>query len=418
MANHSMMDKSRNINCLKVALISTDYPPLRTSAAVQMRDLAIEVKKQGHNPIVIVPTAELDMSTSVELMDGISILRLRVPRFRDIGYARRTLAEFILPILLILRLRQSTYADVKWDLVAWYSPTIFFGPLIKYLKTKTGCYTYLILRDIFPEWAVDLGLMRRGFAYWIFKGVARLQYEVADTIGVQTPANLTYMAQWATPPQRTVEVLNNWQSQTPDIGTTIDIQRTTLSGRKIVVYIGNMGIAQGMDILIDLAANLVDKKEIGFLFVGRGSEVMRLKERVLSLGIDNVIFSNEVASKEMPGLLKQCFLGLISLDPRHKSHNIPGKFLTYLLAGLPILAHVNRGTDLEKLINNNGVGRAFNDTNNLGELREFVLEMCGDDRIRKNISACSKNLALKQYSPKRAVDQLMNAVKSKPSVET
>lgn len=395
-----------DVHPLKVALISTDYPPMRTSAAVQMRDLAQEMKRQGHNPTVIVPTENLGVAWKDEVIDGIPVIRLAAPRNRDISYVRRALSELSLPFLSLLRLRKSPYGTVAWDLIAWYSPTIFFGPLVWFLKRASGAKGYLILRDIFPEWALDLGLMRKGAAYAFFKGVAGIQYAVADRIGVQTQSNLVYLQHWARH-TRQVEVLHNWQVPSPDVGSTIQVSATALAGRKIVVYIGNMGVAQGMDVLIDVAESLAHREDLGFLFVGRGSEVLRLKAEVAARRLSNTLFFDEVDSREMPGLLAQCFAGLIALDPRHKTHNIPGKFLTYLLAGLPVVARVNPGTDLEYLINSEGVGRAFDDRSS-DALCRFVEEIADSPERHAVMASRGRALAASMFSPEQTVRQILS----------
>jgi glycosyltransferase involved in cell wall biosynthesis len=393
---------------LRIALISTDYPPLRTSAAVQMRDLATEMTMQGHEPVVIVPTAGLATAWEIEVLDGVTVLRLCAPRTRDINYLRRTLSELALPFLTYFQLRKSPLGNVSWDLVAWYSPTIFFGPLVWFLKRSSSCRTYLILRDIFPEWALDLGLIRKGVAYLFFKGVANIQYAVADTIGVQTRSNLSYLARWANRSGKRIEVLHNWQAPAPDVGSTIHISATPLAGRKIAVYIGNMGVAQGMDILIDLAQSMVDRDDMGFLFVGRGSEVPRLKEVVASRKLSNTLFFDEVDSREMPGLLAQCFIGLLALDPRHKTHNIPGKFLTYGLAGLPVLARVNPGTDLAHLINKEGVGCAV-EGDSISAMRDFVEQIVGNPTAYAAMASRGRVLARSMFLPEKAVRQIVGS---------
>ncbi|MCZ6664117.1 MAG: glycosyltransferase family 4 protein, partial [Gammaproteobacteria bacterium] len=396
---------------LSVALISTDYPPLRTSAAVQMRDLAAEMLNQGHKPVVIVPAVDLASAWETEVMDGVTVLRLAAPRMRDIGHVRRTLSELSLSFLMLHRLRKSPYGKIRWDLVAWYSPTIFFGPLVWFLKRSSGCRTYLILRDIFPEWALDLGLMRKGVAYAFFRGIANLQYAVADTIGVQTRSNLAYLARWAGRPDKCVEVLHNWQAQAPSVGSTINVAATPLAGRKIIVYIGNMGVAQGMDILVDLAQSLRHHDDFGFIFVGRGSQVPRLKATVASRGMSNTLFFDEVDSREMPGLLAQCFIGLLALDPRHRTHNIPGKFLTYLLAGLPVLARVNPGTDLAHLINDEGVGRAYDSVSAVA-LREFLEDIADRPAEYAAMASRGRALAASMFSPDKVVRQIIRTATS------
>ncbi len=371
-----------------------------------MHDLAIEMCRAGHSTVVIVPTVDLPEQWTTETEDGVVLLRIRAPKTRDIGYVRRTFMEFSLPFLMLLRMRKTPFARTSWDVVAWYSPTIFFGPLVWYLKRISGCRTYLILRDIFPEWTLDLGLMRKGLAYTFFKTIAHIQYAVADVIGVQTESNLAYMDTWRRRPGKRVEVLHNWQTPALDIGSTIDVGSTPLAGRKIAVYIGNMGIAQGMDVLVDLAESLAHREDVGFLFVGRGSEVARLKGKVRASGLTNILFLDEVDSREMPGLLSQCFIGLLALDSRHKTHNIPGKFLTYLLAGLPVLARVNQGTDLMQLINNENVGKAF-DSSFSEPLREFLERLINNPAEHAVMSKNGLALATRMFSSTNAVNQIM-----------
>src|SRR4051794_18947297 len=194
---------------LLIALISTDYPPLRTSAAVQLRDLALQCAAQGHRPVVIVPSALSGKGWVLERPDGIEVLRVAAPETRAPSLVRRAIAELWLPFAMLRNIRKSPLRAQQWDLLVWYSPPIFFGPLIWALQRGSGARTYLILRDIFPEWANDLGVLRKGPSYLFFKAVAALQYALADVIGVQTPSNVAYLASWQTP-QRSIEVLHNW----------------------------------------------------------------------------------------------------------------------------------------------------------------------------------------------------------------
>jgi glycosyltransferase involved in cell wall biosynthesis len=373
-----------------------------------MSDLAQELLRQGHDPVVIVPSVDLYSAWTIELQNKVEVLRLVGPRTRGKGYMLRTISELLLPLLMLRALRKSPHRDTKWDLIAWYSPTIFFGPLIWALKRASKCHTYLILRDIFPEWAHDLGLIGKGPVFQFFKTIANFQYGIADTIGVQTPSNLTYLTQWSKTPARRLEVLQNWQAPLPNVGSSISIPATPLMGRKIFVYVGNMGVAQGMDIFIDLAESLKYRRDLGFLFVGRGSEVTRLAAAVSERSLTNTLFYNEVDSREMPGLLAQCHIGLLALDTRHKTHNIPGKFLTYLLAGLPVLARVNAGTDLAHLIENEDVGRVYVG-NQVDPLRNFAEELMDSALTHERMSARGRALGERMFSPETAARQIIAA---------
>src|SRR3954464_6563029 len=178
---------------LLIALISTDYPPLRTSAAVQLRDLAQQFVALGHRPVVIVPSPMSDQPWVVERLEGIEVLRVAAPPTRAQTFFRRAIAEMWLPFAMLRNVRKSPFRFAKWDLLVWYSPPIFFGPLIWALRRTSGARTYLILRDIFPEWALDLGLLRRGPSYLILKMFAAFQYAISDTIGIQTESNQSYL---------------------------------------------------------------------------------------------------------------------------------------------------------------------------------------------------------------------------------
>jgi glycosyltransferase involved in cell wall biosynthesis len=390
---------------LLIALISTDYPPLRTSAAVQLRDLAQQFAALGHRPVVIVPSSMPDKPWTVERLDGIEVLRVAAPPTRAASFVRRALAEMWLPFAMYRNIRKSPFRRAKWDIVTWYSPPIFFGPLIWKLRRNSGARTYLILRDIFPEWAVDLGLVRKGPVYLVFKAIAAFQYAVSEVIGVQTPSNLVYLANWASPNRR-IEVLHNWLAVTPDVGCGIVVANTALAGRKIFVYIGNMGVAQGMDIFIELIQSLRHREDIGFLFVGRGSEFAKLEAEKASRELTNVLFFGEIDSSEIPGLLAQCDVGLVALHPDHKTHNIPGKFVSYVHYGLPVLARVNGGTDLERLIEDEGVGKVYVG-NSVAELKRLAEELADNEVLRHSMSGRGRQLGRRMFSPEAAARQIV-----------
>lgn len=394
---------------MRIALIADTFPPLRTSGAVQLRDLSREFARQGHELTVLLPSPEQAQPWLIEHIDGARVVRLQAPRTKDIGYVRRTVGEFLMPFSMRRNLRKSPLANERWDGIVWYAPSIFHGPLANALKQASGCKGYLIIRDIFPEWAVDMGLMGRGLPYRFFDAVARYQYSVADIIGVQTPGNLAYFDDWATQSGRRLEVLQNWLEDAPVAECSISVSRTPLAGRKVFVYAGNMGVAQGMGILLDLAERLQFRSDIGFLFVGRGSDVKKLREDSAARGLDNVVFHDEIRPDEIPGLYAQCHVGLVALDPRHKSHNIPGKFLTYMQSGLPVLANINAGNDLAGVIRAEDVGRVSED-GTVETLVSLALDLV--DRLKSDpgTPVRCRLLYKRFFAPEMAVKQIVKSL--------
>jgi glycosyltransferase involved in cell wall biosynthesis len=408
------MEKTVNApeKAMRVALIADVFPPLRSSGAVQLRDLSREFASQGHEVTVMVASPELREDWRIDMVNGVRVVRLRTPKTKDVGYVRRTIGEFLMPYAMLRNLKKTPLATERWDGVVWYSPTIFLGPIANALKKASKCRSYLIIRDIFPEWAVDMGLMGRGLPYRFFKAVANFQYSVADVIGVQTPGNLAYFRSADGKSRQHLEVLHNWLAEAPNAGCSIDVRKTSLRGRKIFVYAGNMGIAQGMDVLLDLSERLKDRSDIGFLFVGRGSDAKRLREDAVARGLDNVVFFDEIDPDEIPGLYAQCHVGLVALDPRHKTHNIPGKFLSYMQSTLPVLACINAGNDLVDLISEHRVGAVCTDhsADSMAVLADRLLSQLEQDQ---GIQSRCKGLATTMFSAEAAVRQIGVALKIK-----
>jgi len=401
---------------MQIVLIADAFPPLRTSGAVQLRDLSREFLNQGHEITVILPSAEIEHSWLLEDIEGVRVLRLRSPKTKDVNYIRRTFAEFFMPFFMRRNLHKSPLAKERWDGVVWYSPSIFHGPLVRAIKLASNCKSYLIIRDIFPQWAADMGLMRkRGLIYLSFNAVARYQYSVADIIGVQTPGNLSYFKDWAARKNRRLEVLQNWLFDSPVGECSISLTNTKLAGRKIFVYAGNMGVAQGVGTFLDLAELLQVRLDVGFLFVGRGSDAAKLAEDARLRGLNNVLFYDEIHPDEIPGLYAQCTVGLVALDPKHRSHNIPGKFLTYMHAGLPVLGRINAGNDLVDIIQKNNVGGVSVGIKK-NSLERQALELLDLIDADASIRDRCRALYLKLFSPEMAVKQIVYALEDKAAV--
>ena len=134
--------------------------------------------------------------------------------------------------------------------------------------------------------------MKKGIVYYLLKLVAKYQYSVANTIGIQTESNKEYFLEWLNKNKnRKLEVLNNWLAEPIIQKSSVQIKNTVLNNKKIFVYIGNMGVAQDMPILIDLAETFKSDDEIGFLFVGRGTMVPKLKKLSNDKNLKNILFS-------------------------------------------------------------------------------------------------------------------------------
>ena len=396
---------------MRIAVIADDYPPKRSSAAIQIKDLAESFALLNCRPTVIVPGGMSQKKTWVlERKNEVQILRLRAPETKGVSFIRRTINELIMPLYMIYGFKRSPFSSIKFDGLVWYSPSIFLSLFVGFLKCNSDCRTYLILRDIFPKWAVDLGLLRKNSPpYLFFKKIEAYQFSIANTIGIQSAGNLSYVDIDTKKTNIKIEVLHNWLATTTASSCRINIANTILAGRNIFVYAGNMGVAQGMEALLDLASSLMERSDIGFLFVGRGSYFDTLKELVSKRHLTNVVVFDEIDASEIPTLYAQCHVGMIALDPRHQTHNIPGKFLSYMQSGLPVLAAINNGNDLEDLIEQNLGGKVCT-SGSIDELRKsaesLVESLKGDFTMGNNC----RILANRLFTPESAARQVISAL--------
>jgi glycosyltransferase involved in cell wall biosynthesis len=193
------------------------------------------------------------------------------------------------------------------------------------------------------------------------------------------------------------------------VSCSIDLSKTELAGRLNFVYAGNMGIAQDLDLIMDLATLFNERSDVGFVFVGRGTEVSRLRALTGQRALKNVLFFDEIESTEISALYAQCDIGLVALDPRHKSNNIPGKFLSYMDSGLPVLARLNSGNDLVQMINSNQIGASYvgSDAGEFQMVANRLIEMLQRD---SNMPSRCKNLAHTLFSTENAANQIISAL--------
>ena len=390
---------------LRILIIVDCYYPSPKSGAKLVHDLAIELQKRGNEVVVLTPSeqASNDLETSVE--EGLVIARVRTGRIKGAGRVWRAIEEAQLSGKLWWRAKRFL-TQKRCDLILFYSPSIFFGPLVRKLKALWKCPAYLILRDIFPEWAVDAGLLRKGLVYHLFRRMETYQYETADLIAVQCPANLKYFARAYPRKKFRLKVLYNWALL--EVG---DLPRTNyrsclgLEKGFAFLYGGNIGIAQDMDNLVRLAERMAWRADVHFVLIGCGSETERLKGTVAALSLRNVHILPAVGQSEYLSLVSEFDAGLLSLDARIRTHNIPSKLLGYLYWGLPVLASVNHGNDLFDVINRNRAG--FCCVN--GDHEEFLAaasRLVDEPELRCEMGKNARRLLEQTFSASEAVEQI------------
>ena len=385
--------------------IADSYAPLNNSCAVQMDDLASKFIEIGHDVTILVPSYENRIIR--ENRKRIIFIKILL-QIRNKSYFLRLISEFIMPYCMILNLKINNYELKNIEGVISYSPSIFFSPLIKYLKITYKCRNYLVLRDLFPKWAFDIGIIKNKFVYTLLHYFEKKQYNVSDVVGVQTEGNLEYIKNINIKKSTSFEVLHNWLSHRKKKEFDIE-SKIKLKNKKIFVYAGNMGKAQNLDRLLELAEYFLIKSEYYFLFIGRGSEVNKLKDQAIKKKLINCEFLDEVKPEEILSVYDKCYVGMISLNHNHTTHNIPGKLLSYLFSGLPVLADINPNSDLEKLIVNKSVGKVCS-TNRKSDLVNQALSLISLIESDQIINIRCKNAFKDLFSTNIAAKQILKGL--------
>jgi glycosyltransferase involved in cell wall biosynthesis len=391
---------------MRILILVDCYLPSSKSVAQMVHELGIGLRRQGHEVTVLTPSDRVSEAMQVTVEEGLRIARVKSGRIKGTARVFRAIRELSLSRSLWRRARQFLLANPA-DLIIFYSPTIFFAELVRLLKRHWGCPAYLILRDIFPQWAVDAGILRKGLVWRYFRKKEVEQYDVADLIGVESSGNLEYFAREFPKKPYRLQVLYNWanldERDLPSIGYR---ERLGLHGRVVFLYGGNLGVVQDLDNIIRLANRLTPHRQIHFLLVGDGSEVSRLERVIAERNLSNIRLLSTVPQQHYMSMLAEADVGLISLDRRLRTYNVPGKLLGYMHCGKPVLASINPGNDLFQILEKNQAGFCLVNGDDEG-LCAAALRLANDPQLRANMGNNSRKLLKRLFSVDLAVQQIM-----------
>lgn len=392
---------------MKLALIIDDYLPNSTRVGAKMfHELAQEFIRRGHDVTVIAPDTNIQEAMFCDIFQGVKIWRFKSGPLKDVNKIKRAINE----TLLSYRAWRSIKSQIKretFDGVVYYSPSIFWGHLVKKIKARCQCPAYLILRDMFPQWVIDAGMLKAGSPIErYFRLFERLSYRQANRIGLMSDKNLDVFR--VTNKGYPCEVLRNWASLTPTLlpeGYVPLRQSLGLEDKVIFFYGGNIGHAQDMPNLMRLVRNMVGYPQAHFLFIGQGDEVELIKSLAAEWALPNFTYLASVNQDEFKFILSEMDIGLFSLSARHSSHNFPGKLLGYMVQSLPILGSVNAGNDLLDIVNKNNAGLIHINGED-DKLHESALLMLHDVAARKKLGLGANALLKEQFSVESAAQTI------------
>lgn len=332
-------------------------------------DLMRKFRSEGHHIYIVCPVERRKgKKTYLTQNNDVNILYVRTLNLQKTNIIEKGVGQLMLEPLFKRSLKKY-YGDVKFDLILYSTPPITFNKVISYAKetSRNKATTYLMLKDIFPQNAVDLGLMKttglQGLLYKVFRNKERELYRISDWIGCMSPANARYVIEHNPGIDSTkVELAPN---SIEIVSSGIDFKESNRkilekyglpTDKPIFIYGGNLGLPQGIPYLIECLEANSNRKDCHFLVVGSGTYYQKLEDWYKSQTPDSVTVLNGLPKVEYDQLVRACQVGLIFLDYRFTIPNFPSRLLSYLENRMPVICATDPNCDMGIIAEDNHFG--------------------------------------------------------------
>ena len=329
-------------------------------------DLLREFVKNGHHVYALSPVEKRqNQETHLIEEENATILRLQIGNTQKTNIIEKGISTVMIEPTFKKAIREY-FSNVKFDLVLYSTPPITLVSAVEYVKKRDGAKTYLLLKDIFPQNAVDIGMMSKtgvkGLLYRHFRRQEKKLYRISDRIGCMSQANVDYVIKHN--PEVNPGVVEVCPNSIDVIDKSVDaetrieirIKYDIPLDKKIFVYGGNLGKPQGIPFLIECLRKCGDIEEAYFLIVGDGTEYHLLSDFVEREKPEHVKLMKRLSKEDYDTMIGACDVGLIFLDHRFTIPNFPSRLLAYMQAKLPVLALTDPNTDIGKVITDGGFG--------------------------------------------------------------
>lgn len=307
------------------------------------------------------------------------------------------------------------WGNVKFDLILYSTPPITFPKVIQYLKeVNPQVKTYLLLKDIFPQNAVDLGMMSKtgpkGFLYRFFRKKEKILYALSDHIGCMSPANVRYVVEHNSDVNsEKVEVAPNsydaleYVTPSKEQVDEIRIKYNLPTAKPVFIYGGNLGKPQGIPFLIQCLEANKDRNDCHFVVVGNGTEYGEMEAWYKATQPLSVSVFSALPKEDYDQLVRACDVGLIFLDYRFTIPNYPSRLLPYLMEKKPVIAATDPNCDIGSIAEQNGYGYwcPSNDVN--------AFTQCVDKMLASDLSQMGEN-GYQFYLDNYTVEHTYNAI--------
>lgn len=329
-------------------------------------DLMRKFRNDGHDVYIIYPRERrLGLPTELKEDNRVRTLGVKTLNVAKTNVIEKGIGQVLLETQFKKALKKY-FSNVKFDIILYSTPPITFTKVIKYVRKRNpNAISYLLLKDIFPQNAVDIGMLSKtglkGILYKSFRRKEKELYHISDYIGCMSPANVKYVLKHNPEiNQDIVEVApNSYDIPTNSQQSTANSIREKYNlptDKPIFIYGGNMGKPQGIPFLLECMKAVKDRTDCHFVIVGSGTEYPKLESWVNSEKPKAVSLFKSLPKIEYDALASSCDVGMIFLDYRFTIPNYPSRLLPYLMKHKPIIAVTDPNCDTGTIAEENCYG--------------------------------------------------------------
>lgn len=377
------------------------------------QDLCRSLTKRGHKVYVVTPASKDAESSGVVESEGCTILQVRTGKMSGGSLIRKGIATVMLPSEYAAAIR-SELKDVRFDLILYSTPPITLLPVVRKLKKQHGCRTYLMLKDIFPQNAVDLGMFgRRSPFYAWFRLQEKALYRISDRIGCMSPANVEYLCRHNPAVRDKAEICANalevreQAPLSPEEAAALHAQYGIPEDRLVLVYGGNLGAPQDIPFIAKCLEASRNDDRVFFLIVGGGAMYDTLEKNIRENKYENVRLIHHLPREQYFKVMQLGRVGLVFLDRRFTIPNFPSRILSYMEYGMPVACVTDPVSDVGSTAVENGFGW-YAESSSTEEFRKMLDRILEDDLDAMGEKA--RRYLAEHYNVEQSCDAVLNSM--------
>ena len=369
-------------------------------------DLVKECAAYGHSVYVLAGTSRDLKTTGLVNENGIWTAYVKLPDQFHAGKIKKGLVQLLIEPLFIRTMKRLLW-DKKIDIIAYPTPPITLAGVVKAAVSRFHCRSYLMLKDIFPQNAVDLGMMKDSSPVCrYFRAMERRLYEVSDVIGCMSPANVSYVSSHNPHIKDRLELFPN----TVRIRSASVVKVPEKKGPVRFVVGGNLGEPQAVDFLLEAIGSLYTEgfEDAAFLIIGDGTRAKEVREAAKVTG--NLTYLSEVPRNEYEELLSQQEVGIISLSSAFTIPNFPSRLLSYMQLAKPVLVAADAVSDMGSIVTGAGCG-FYVPSGDVEAFKSMVRAICKNRDRLHDMGMKGRQYLIDHYDVKESVALLERAAK-------